>query len=71
MDVHKLIRELLEERDRVNEAIAKLEGLATRAPLATPRRRGRKSMSSSERAEVAERMKKYWTAWRKKKKNGR
>jgi hypothetical protein len=65
MDLLKLIRELREERDRLDEAIAALEILAARggeseAGGATRHKRGRKSMSEEERALVSERMKQYW-----------
>jgi hypothetical protein len=64
MDLFKIIRELYEERQRIEEAIARLEALPSRGrkelPAALPRRRGRKSMDPAERLEVSRRMKEYW-----------
>ena len=61
---------LIEERDRLNEAIAVLGGPRRRGrppasaekannPVATAKR-GRKKMSPAQRQAVSERMKKYW-----------
>lgn len=67
MDLHKAIKELHDEKARLDRVIASLEelekSLATNAPLG-PRRRGRKSMGARERQEVSERMKKYWAGQR-------
>jgi hypothetical protein len=63
MDVNKALRELHEEKRRLDATIAALEarlGNRTR----THRRRGRKSMSAEERQEVSRRMSKYWEARR-------
>lgn len=63
MDVNKALRELHEEKRRLDLTIAALEarlGNGTR----THRRRGRKSMSAEERQEVSRRMSKYWEARR-------
>jgi hypothetical protein len=63
MDVNKALRELHEEKRRLDATIAALEarlGNGTR----THRRRGRKSMSAEERQEVSRRMSKYWEARR-------
>jgi hypothetical protein len=63
MDVNKALRELHEEKRRLDVTIAALEarlGNRTRAH----RRRGRKSMSAEERQEVSRRMSKYWEARR-------
>lgn len=64
MDLFRIIHELYAERERVEEAIARLEALMARdreeAPAALPRRRGRKSMDPAERLEVSRRMKEYW-----------
>ncbi len=68
MDLYKTIRMLHEERDRLDKLIASLEelklskGVAGRQKL--PGRRGRKSMSMTERQEISVRMKKYWEARR-------
>lgn len=66
MDLLKAIRELYEEKERLESAIASLESYArskeshvSRAPT-----RGRKSMSSEERQEVSARMRSYWAARR-------
>jgi hypothetical protein len=65
MDVHKALRELYEEKKRLDEAINALEiGLkaASRAPVRS--RRGRKQMPAEERREVSKRMSAYWAAKR-------
>ena len=71
MNLLKAIRELYEERKRLDRVIASLEELqknpAPEVPGQTPadRRRGRKEMSAEERRVVSARMKKYWEARRK------
>lgn len=61
MDLFKAIRELREERKRLDRIIAFLEkGLAEEKKKPAPKRRGRKSMGAEERKIVSERMKKYW-----------
>jgi hypothetical protein len=69
MDLRTTIRELYEEKQRIEEAIASLEELigakgrpAAPAPAESLRkeRRGRKNMSPEERREVSSRMKRYW-----------
>jgi len=70
MDLYKAIQELYEEKERLERVIASLEELQRTAGAApdlpaVAKRRGRKSMTPSERAEVSERMKKYWEARRK------
>jgi hypothetical protein len=63
MDVNKALRELHEEKRRLDITIAALEarlGTGSR----TRGRRGRKSMSAAERLEVSKRMSKYWEARR-------
>lgn len=63
MDVNKALRELHEEKRRLDAAIAALEARA--GELRGPRkRRGRKSMSPEERLEVSRRMTRYWEARR-------
>lgn len=66
MDLSKAIRELSEEKRRLDAVIASLElmlAAGSRLPPPRPRggrKRGRKSMSREERQQVSERMKKYW-----------
>ncbi len=63
MDLYRIIRELVEERDRLQRIIESLEGMNSAAhpqPVSTGKRRGRKSMDSAAREEVSERMKRYW-----------
>lgn len=62
MDVYKAIKDLLEEKKRVEGAIAKLEEMLDQpaAGRKLQKQRGRKSMSPEERLEVSERMKRYW-----------
>ena len=61
MDVNKTLRELHEEKRKLDATIAALE-----AQLGMRRagRRGRKSMSPEERLEVSKRMSKYWESRR-------
>jgi hypothetical protein len=61
MDVQKTLRELYEEKRRLDLAIASLEArlqVGKRNPAG--KRRGRKSMSDEERRQVSLRMMKYW-----------
>jgi hypothetical protein len=62
MDIQETILVLKIERDKVVRAIAALEEylLTGGDPAQLPKRRGRKSMPPEERAEVSERMRKYW-----------
>ena len=63
MDVNKALRELHEEKRRLDIAIAALEARLGNGSRARGRR-GRKSMSPEERLEVSKRMSKYWEARR-------
>jgi hypothetical protein len=70
MDLYKAIQDLYAEKEKLERVIASLEELQRTAgslPLPPPgaKRRGRKSMSTKERQEVSERMKKYWASRRK------
>jgi hypothetical protein len=70
MDLYKAIQDLYAEKEKLERVIASLEELqrtsGTLPDLPKPaKRRGRKSMSSKERQEVSERMKKYWDSRRK------
>jgi hypothetical protein len=63
MDLYRIIRELVEERDRLQRIINSLEGMNSAGHSQTPskgKRRGRKSMDTAAREEVSERMKRYW-----------
>ncbi len=63
MDLYKIIRELVQVRDRLERLIRSLEEISTTSrivPRPPGKRRGRKSMDPSARAEVSQRMKKYW-----------
>jgi hypothetical protein len=66
MDLDKLIRQLKEEKERVDQTIAALEAIwrAEHPEAATSKRKGRKNMPERERAEVSRRMKQYWVQWR-------
>jgi len=69
MDLYKAIQDLYAEKEKLERVIASLEELQRTAgslpPLPKPaKRRGRKSMNSSERQEVSERMRKYWASRR-------
>jgi len=73
MDLQKVLRELYEEKKRLEDVIASLEALQSGADARGPesdgsadsaRRRGRKSMGPEERAKVSQRMKRYWAGKR-------
>jgi hypothetical protein len=69
MDLYKAIQDLYSEKEKLERVIASLEELQRTAgaiPVLpkTAKRRGRKSMNSQERQEVAERMRKYWASRR-------
>jgi hypothetical protein len=73
VDLYKAIRELHEEKRRLEETIASLEDLIEAKGNAESvdledfrrlKRRGRKTMSPEERREVSERMKRYWARHR-------
>jgi hypothetical protein len=76
MDLTKALQDLYAEKEKLERAIASLEALQRvggelpRLPH-TGKRRGRKSMNLQERAEVSERMKKYWANRRKHKIEGK
>jgi hypothetical protein len=70
MDLHKAIQDLYAEKERLERVIASLEellraGTTTFTETKAKQRRGRKSMSAPERAEVSQRMKRYWANRRK------
>ena len=72
MDLYKIIDLLIEERNRIDRVIRKLDSgfsVAGRSavrktrsaePAKKPGRRGRKSMDAAARQEVSERMRRYW-----------
>lgn len=69
MDLYRALQDLYAEKEKLERAIESLEQLQRAKPGAPPvqastKRRGRKSMSPEERAEVSERMKRYWAAQR-------
>jgi hypothetical protein len=71
MDLNRILSELKSERDRLNNAIAALEGITAprnrrRAPKAArvPKKRGRR-MSAAGRAKLARLMKQRWAARKK------
>jgi hypothetical protein len=66
MDIHRIIRDLNEEREHLDRVIAALE-LVTKTEggySKPPGRRGRKFMDVAAREEVSIRMKKYWAGRR-------
>src|SRR5712675_1588947 len=76
MDLYKAIQDLYAEKEKLERVIASLEELqrtaGTMPVLPKPvKRRGRKSMNSSERLEVSERMRKYWAGRRQNKEDER
>ena len=67
LDIQKLLSELKQERDRIEQAISALEGLGGSGRRAGgPGRRGRRQMSAEARARISRAMKLRW-AQRKKK----
>jgi hypothetical protein len=67
MDVYKALRELHEEKTRLDSAIEALEArMKTLSSKRSPARRGRRSMSAEEREEVSKRMSRYWASRRNK-----
>jgi hypothetical protein len=70
MDLYRIISELVQERNRLQQIIQSLEGMTPsgKDPVRPAgKRRGRKSMDGSARAEVSARMKLYWAKRRKEK----
>jgi len=69
MNINKAIRELYEEKKRLDHVIASLEEMQRNAAALnvaiSEKKRGRKSMDEQARQEVSERMKKYWDSRRK------
>jgi len=69
MDLYKAIQDLYAEKEKLERVIASLEELQRAAEggqmmARGSKRRGRKSMGDGERAEVSERMKRYWASRR-------
>ena len=66
MDLQRVIRELSEEKEKLERVIAALESLATSGNDGQVRAglRGRKPMGAAEREQVSERMRRYWAARR-------
>ena len=62
MDIHRILRDLQDERDDLNRIIESLELVAKTGGgySKPPGRRGRKFMDAAGREEVSIRMKKYW-----------
>jgi hypothetical protein len=69
MNINRTIRELYEEKKRLDHVIASLEEMQRNGAFEKQERgekkRGRKSMDAPARREVSERMKRYWAARRK------
>ena len=60
MDLYRIIRELLAERDRVTQIIRSLEEHSAAVKRVKAKKRGRRSMDRAARQQVSERMKRYW-----------
>lgn len=64
MDLYRIIRELVQERDRLQKIIDSLEEMKHNRPpgirIEGVKRRGRKSMDPAAREQVSARMKRYW-----------
>jgi hypothetical protein len=68
MNINKAIKDLLTEKERLDRAIAHLEGMQRQRATtdgAPPKRRGRRTMDAKARREVSERMRRYWAMRRK------
>ena len=61
-DLYRIIRELVDERDKLDRIITSIEQMILSGETSEPalKRRGRKSMDSAARKQVSERMKRYW-----------
>ena len=66
MDLYSAIRELYDQKKRIDFAIAALEAKESKGWNSGNRkkRRGRKGMSADERVEVSRRMRAYWASRR-------
>jgi hypothetical protein len=62
MDIDKTLRELHQEKKRLDGTIAALEARVKVMTSLQRHRRGRKGMSPEQRLEVSRRMQKYWEA---------
>jgi len=62
MDIEKTLRELHQEKKRLDGTIAALEARLKVMSSLERNRRGRKGMSPAQRLEVSRRMQKYWEA---------
>jgi len=62
MDIEKTLRELHQEKKRLDGTIAALEARLKVVTSLQRHRRGRKGMSPEQRLEVSRRMQKYWEA---------
>jgi hypothetical protein len=69
LNINKTIRELVEEKKRLDRVIGTLEEMQRTGPVEVAallqKKRGRKSMDGQARQQVSERMKRYWEARRK------
>lgn len=69
MNINRTIRELIEEKKRLDRVIGTLEEMQRTGPVEvtalSQKKRGRKSMDGQARQEVSERMKRYWQSRRK------
>lgn len=66
LDIERLLADLKEERSRIEQAIAALEGLGKGSSRSGGRGRGRRHMSAEARARISKAMKARW-AMRKRK----
>jgi hypothetical protein len=61
LDIQRLLAELKQERDRIQQAINALEGLGGGVKTKTARgRKGRRHMSADARARISAAMRKRW-----------
>src|SRR5271165_5755104 len=70
MDIQTIVSDLKAERNRIDQAISALEGLAStarrrgRPPKATTTGGKRRSMSPAARKRISEAMKQRWAKWK-------
>ena len=66
MDLKNVIADLRKERDRIDQAIAAIEGISGGRTGAGPGRRGRRRLSAAARKRISEGMRARWAERKKK-----
>jgi len=63
LDIQTIIAELAAERDRLNQAIAALQGNESgRRPMAKPRKGRKRNLTAAQRKRIGDAMRKRWAA---------